>query len=43
MLWTVPVAQGYAGAAIAGGMVFHHDYDEAKGEWSMICRTLSAG
>jgi outer membrane protein assembly factor BamB len=43
VLWTVPVAQGYAGAAIAGGMVYHHDYDEEKGVWSVICRTLASG
>ena len=33
VLWSVPVAQGYAGAAIVGGRVYHHDYDEAKSEW----------
>ncbi len=30
VLWTVPVGQGYAGAAIVGGRVYHHDYDETK-------------
>ena len=30
VMWTVPVAQGYAGAAIVGGRVYHHDYDEAR-------------
>lgn len=43
VLWTVPVAQGYAGAAIVGGRVYHHDYDEAKNEWGVYCRSLSAG
>jgi outer membrane protein assembly factor BamB len=43
VLWTAPVAQGYAGAAIVGGMVYHHDYDEAKGEWAIICRSLATG
>ena len=43
VLWTVPVAQGYAGAAILGGMVYHHDYDEAKSEWAVLCRTLATG
>lgn len=42
-LWSVPVAQGYAGAAIAGGRVYHHDYDEAKGEWCVNCRSLADG
>lgn len=43
VLWTVPVAQGYAGAAIVGGRVYHHDYDEAKGEWCVNCRQFSDG
>jgi len=43
MLWSVPVAQGYAGAAIVGGRVFHHDYDEAKSEWCVNCRSLADG
>lgn len=42
-LWTVPVAQGYAGAAIAGGRVYHEDYDEAKGEWCLNCRNFADG
>jgi outer membrane protein assembly factor BamB len=37
------VAQGYAGAAIVGGRVFHHDYDEAKSEWCCNCRSLADG
>lgn len=43
LLWSVPVTQGYAGAAIVGGRVFHHDYDEAKSEWCINCRSLSDG
>src|ERR1035438_5347220 len=35
LLWSVPVAEGYAGAAIVAGRVYHHDYDEAKSEWSI--------
>jgi outer membrane protein assembly factor BamB len=43
VLWSVPVSQGYAGAAIVGGHVFHHDYDEAKNEWCVNCRTFADG
>jgi outer membrane protein assembly factor BamB len=43
VLWSVPVAQGYAGAAILDGRVYHHDYDEAKHEWCVNCRNLSDG
>lgn len=43
VLWSVPVAQGYAGAAIVAGRVYHHDYDEAKNEWCVNCRGLADG
>lgn len=43
VLWTVPVAQGYAGAAIVAGRVYHHDYDEAKSDWRVHCRHLVSG
>ena len=43
LLWSVPVTEGYAGAAIVAGRVYHHDYDEAKSEWSINCRSLDAG
>jgi outer membrane protein assembly factor BamB len=43
VLWTVPVAQGYAGAAILAGRVYHHDYDEKKSEWMVRCRYLATG
>ena len=41
--WSVPVTQGYAAAAIVGGRVYHHDYDEAKSEWCVNCRSLADG
>jgi outer membrane protein assembly factor BamB len=43
VLWTVPVAQGYAGAAIVAGRLYHHDYDEAKNEWMVNCRSMTDG
>jgi len=43
VLWTVPAAQGYAGAAIVAGRVYHHDYDEAKREWVVNARSLTDG
>ena len=38
MLWSVPVAQGYAGPAIAGGRIYHHDYDEAQFRANHVAR-----
>jgi outer membrane protein assembly factor BamB len=43
VLWTVPVAQGYSGAAIVGGKVFHNDYDESAKTWRVYCRDLQDG
>jgi outer membrane protein assembly factor BamB len=43
VLWSVPVSQGYAGAAIVAGRVYHHDYDEAKNEWCVNCRNFADG
>jgi outer membrane protein assembly factor BamB len=43
VLWTIPVAQGYASAAIVGGVVYHHDYDEAKSLWMVLARNLTTG
>ena len=43
LLWSVPVTEGYAGAAIVGSRVYHHDYDEAKSEWCVNCRSLTDG
>jgi hypothetical protein len=42
-LWSVPVEQGYAGAAIVAGRVYHHDYDTKKSEWIVNCRSLADG
>ena len=42
-LWSVPVEQGYAGAAIVAGRVYHHDYDLKKSEWIVNCRSLADG
>jgi outer membrane protein assembly factor BamB len=43
VLWTVPVGPGYAGAAIVAGRVYYNDYDEAKSEWAVVCRSLATG
>ncbi len=43
VLWTIPVCQGYAGAAIVAGRVYHNDYNEAKSEWGVFCRSLTTG
>ena len=43
VLWTVPVGQGYAGAAIVGGRVYHNDYDDKKNEWGVYARSLADG
>lgn len=43
VLWTIPVAQGYAGAAIVGDRLYHHDYDEASFEWRVYCRSMTDG
>ncbi len=43
VLWTIPVAQGYAGAAIVDGRVYHHDYDEKRSDWRVHCRSLTTG
>src|SRR5512145_821844 len=43
VLWTVPVGQGYAGAAIVGGRLYHNDYDEKKNEWGVYARSLADG
>jgi len=42
-LWSVPVEQGYAGAAVVAGRVYHHDYDVKKSEWIVNCRSLADG
>jgi len=43
VLWTVPVTQGYAGAAIVDGRVYHNDYNEQTREWMVIARNLADG
>ncbi len=43
VLWTIPVAQGYAGAAIVGDRLYHHDYDEQSFEWRVYCRSMTDG
>ncbi len=43
VLWSVPVAQGYAAAAVVDSRVYHHDYDEAKQEWLVNCRNVVDG
>lgn len=43
VLWTVPVGQGYAGAAIVAGRLYHNDYDEKKGEWGVYARSMATG
>ncbi len=43
VLWTVPLGQGYAGAAIVGGRIYHNDYDEQKSEWGVYARSLADG
>ncbi len=42
-LWSVPVEQGYAGAAIVAGRVYHQDYDLKKSEILVNCRSLADG
>ncbi len=43
VLWTIPVGEGYAGAAIVGGRVYHHDYDTKTNEWGVYARSLADG
>jgi outer membrane protein assembly factor BamB len=43
VLWSTPVAQGYAGAAIKGDRVYINDYDEAKKEHVTRCISLATG
>ena len=43
VLWSVPLGQGYAGAAIVGGRLYHNDYDEQKNEWGVYARSLADG
>ena len=43
LLWSVPVGQGYAGAAIHGGRVYLNDYDESTSEYLIRCLKLDDG
>jgi outer membrane protein assembly factor BamB len=43
VLWTVPVGEGYAAAAIVGGRVYFNDYDKAASEWLVRCLNLADG
>jgi outer membrane protein assembly factor BamB len=43
VLWSTPVGQGYAAAAIHSGRVYFNDYDEATGEWLVRALTLDGG
>jgi outer membrane protein assembly factor BamB len=43
VLWSTPVGQGYAGAAIRGARVYFNDYDEATGTYLIRSLDLDTG
>jgi outer membrane protein assembly factor BamB len=43
LLWSTPVGQGYAAAAIQGGKVYLNDYDESTSEYLIRCLKLDDG
>ena len=43
VLWSTPVGQGYAAAAIVAGRVYFNDYDEAAGDYLVRCLSLADG
>jgi outer membrane protein assembly factor BamB len=43
VLWSTPVGQGYAAAAIVDGKVYFNDYDESTSEYLIRCLTLDEG
>ena len=43
VLWSTPVGQGYAAAAIYDGKVYFNDYDEKTSEYLIRCLTLADG
>ena len=43
VLWSTPVGQGYAAAAIHGGKVYFNDYDESTSEYLIRCLKLDDG
>jgi outer membrane protein assembly factor BamB len=43
VLWSIPVGQGYAAAAIVDGKVYFNDYDEKTAEYLIRCVSLADG
>jgi outer membrane protein assembly factor BamB len=43
VLWSTPVGQGYAAAAISNGRVYFDDYDESTSDYLVRCLTLAEG
>jgi len=43
VLWSIPVGQGYAGAAIHSGRVYFNDYDEKTSEFLIRALSLESG
>ncbi len=43
VLWTVPMCEGYAAAAIHSGRVYVNDYDREQNEWCVRCLALDDG
>ncbi len=43
VLWSVPVGQGYAAAAIVAARVYFEDYDEPTGDYLIRCLSLADG
>lgn len=42
-LWSIPLGQGYSGAAVVGGRVYVNDYDEATSDYLIRCLSLADG
>lgn len=43
VLWTLPLCEGYAGAAVFDGKVYINDYDQKAGKWILLCLSLADG
>ncbi len=43
VVWSTPVGQGYAAAAIVDGKVYFNDYDEKTSEYLIRCLSLADG
>jgi outer membrane protein assembly factor BamB len=43
VVWSTPVGQGYAAAAIHGGRVYFNDYDEVTSDYLIRCLSLADG